>query len=82
MEIVEAYDLTGSSRRAAALVGCDHETVAHWVAVREQTGGPPPARAKDRRPVPVPVPVWRIVATQQPTGIAGNQTGRLTGKSD
>jgi transposase len=51
MEILEAYDLTGSFRQAAALVGCDHKTVAHWVAVREQTGGAPPARAKHRRPV-------------------------------
>ena len=49
MEILEAYDLTGSFRQAAVLVGCDHKTVAHWVAVREQTGGAPPARAKHRR---------------------------------
>jgi hypothetical protein len=26
MEILEAYNLTGSFRRAAALVGCDHKT--------------------------------------------------------
>jgi hypothetical protein len=39
MEILEAYDLTGSFRQAAALVGCDHKTVAHWVAVREATVG-------------------------------------------
>ena len=51
MEILEAYDLTGSFRQAAALVGCDHKTVAHWVAVREATGGAPPARARHRRPV-------------------------------
>jgi hypothetical protein len=51
MEILEAYDLTGSFRQAAALVGCDHKTVAQWVEVREQTGGAPPARAKHRRPV-------------------------------
>ena len=38
MEILEAYDLTGSFRQAAALVGCDHKTVAHWVAVREADG--------------------------------------------
>ena len=51
MEILEAYDLTGSFRQAAALVGCDHKTVAHWVAVRHATGGAPPAWAKHRRPV-------------------------------
>ncbi len=28
MEILEAFDLTGSLRRAAALAGCDHKTVA------------------------------------------------------
>ena len=31
MEILEAYDLTGSFRTAASLVGCDHKTVACWV---------------------------------------------------
>ena len=39
MEILEAYDLTGSLRAAAALAGCDHKTVAHWVAMREAAGG-------------------------------------------
>ena len=57
MEILEAYDLTGSFRQAAALVGCDHKTVAHWVAVREQTGGAPPVRARHRRPMADPVAV-------------------------
>ena len=35
MEILEAYDLAGSLRGAAQLAGCDHKTVAHWVAQRE-----------------------------------------------
>jgi hypothetical protein len=39
MRILEAYDLTGSLRGAAALAGCDHKTVAHWVRVREESGG-------------------------------------------
>jgi hypothetical protein len=51
MEILEAYDLTGSFRQAAGLVGGDHKTVAHWVAVREATGGAPSPRAQHRRPV-------------------------------
>src|SRR5215207_10121961 len=34
MEILEAYDLTDSLRAAAALAGCDHKTVAHYVALR------------------------------------------------
>jgi hypothetical protein len=42
MEILEAYDLTGSLRAAAKLAGCDHKTVAHWVHQRElaAAGGP------------------------------------------
>src|SRR5215468_481025 len=39
MEILEAYDLTGSYRGAAELVGCDHHTVARYVALR--AGGTP-----------------------------------------
>src|ERR1043165_9725910 len=31
MEILAAYDLTHSFRDAAALVGCDHHTVARYV---------------------------------------------------
>jgi transposase len=43
MEILEAYDLAGSLRGAAALAGCDHKTVAHWVGQRELAGGMPAA---------------------------------------
>jgi hypothetical protein len=35
MEILEAFDLTGSYRAAAELVGCDHHTMVHYVALRE-----------------------------------------------
>ena len=35
MEILEAYDLAGTLRGAAQLVGCDHKTVAQWVRQRE-----------------------------------------------
>ena len=35
MEILEAYDLAGSLRGAAQMAGCDHKTVAHWVAQRD-----------------------------------------------
>jgi transposase len=41
MEILEAYELTGSLRQAAALAGCDHKTVAYWVRQRELAGGMP-----------------------------------------
>ena len=49
MEILEAYDLTGSLRAAAKLAGCDHKTVAHWVAQRELAAGTVPV-AERRRP--------------------------------
>jgi hypothetical protein len=48
MEILVAYDLAGTLRGAALLAGCDHKTVAHWVAVRDRDGGLAP-RAR-RRP--------------------------------
>ena len=35
MEILEAFDLTGSLRDAAELAGCSHHTVGHWVARRD-----------------------------------------------
>ncbi len=48
MEILEAFDLTGSLRGAAELVGCDHKTVAHWVAARDAAGGGLPVAARPR----------------------------------
>jgi transposase len=48
MEILEAYDATGSLRRAAALAGCDHKTVARLVAARDAAGGGLPERARSR----------------------------------
>jgi hypothetical protein len=50
MEILEAYDLTGTLRGAPAPAGCDHKTVARLVAVREAAGGGLPERAR-RRPL-------------------------------
>ena len=46
MEILAAYDLTGTLRGAAALAGCDHKTVARLVAAREAADGLP---ARERR---------------------------------
>ncbi len=48
MEILEAYDVTGSLRGAAALAGCDHKTVAHWVGAREAAGGGLPVASRAR----------------------------------
>ncbi len=56
MEILEAYDLTGSLRRAAVLAGCDHKTVARLVAAREVAGGGLPERER-RRPLVDPFAV-------------------------
>lgn len=47
MEILEAFDLTGSYRAAAALTGCDHKTVARYV--RERDRGSAPGEASQRR---------------------------------
>lgn len=38
MEVLEAFDLTGSYRDAAELAGCSHHTVARYVTVREAGG--------------------------------------------
>src|SRR3954454_18305011 len=48
MEIVEAFDATGSLRAAAELVGCDHKTVGHWVRAREAAGGGLPVSVRPR----------------------------------
>src|SRR2546430_16898859 len=48
MEILEAYDLVGTLRGAAALAGCDHKTVGHFVALREAAGGSGPSRGRAR----------------------------------
>jgi len=40
MEILEAFDLTGGLRAAAQLAGCDHKTVAHYVALRDAGQSP------------------------------------------
>ena len=48
MEILEAFDLTGTLRGAAELAGCDHKTVAHWVRAREEAGGGLPVHMRPR----------------------------------
>lgn len=50
MEILEAFDLTDSYRAAAELAGCDHHTVARYVALRE-AGQPLVAREHRVRPI-------------------------------
>jgi hypothetical protein len=48
MEILEAFDLTGTLRGASELAGCDHKTVAHWVRAREEVGGGLPVSVRSR----------------------------------
>jgi transposase len=52
LEILEAYDLTKSLRAAAALCGCDHHTVARYVAAR--AAGLDPSTGGDRPTVTEP----------------------------
>ncbi len=60
MEILEAYDLTGSYRAAGGLAGCSHHTVQRYVAARE--AGMVPAeragRARSIDPFLVKVEEW------------------------
>jgi len=48
MEILEAFDLRGSYRDAGELAGCDHKTVAHWVARRDAGELTATAEPRDR----------------------------------
>lgn len=43
MQILEAFDLTGSYKAAGELAGCSHHTVAGWVAKRDTGLLPTPA---------------------------------------
>ena len=58
MEILEAYDLVGTLRGAAALAGCDHKTVGHFVALRDAAGGSAPTRGRAR---PLVDPYWEKI---------------------
>jgi hypothetical protein len=49
MQILEAFDVTGSYRDAGELAGCSHHTVAGYVQAREE-GRLSPGRA-ERRPM-------------------------------
>jgi transposase len=55
MEILEAYDLTGSYRAAAELAGCDHHTVARYVKLRA-AGGPVREQGRRARPIDAYLP--------------------------
>src|SRR3954468_8650903 len=67
MEILEAFDLVGTYRGAAGLVGCDHKTVARLVELRARAGGGAPVAGPRAGPggdrcgvcSPVAGPRWR-----------------------
>ena len=48
MEILEAFDLTGSFRAAAELAGCSHHTVEHYVSRRDEGRLPGGAEPSER----------------------------------
>src|SRR3954465_12151624 len=49
MEILEAFDATGSLRAAAELVGGDHKTGGHWGGARGAPGASLAAGCRSRR---------------------------------
>jgi hypothetical protein len=87
MEILEAFDLTGSLRGAAELAGCDHKTVAHWVAARDAAGGGPPGPSRPRPVVDrfaakieelVARPTWSWGELMATSGVANTNAGGRT----
>jgi hypothetical protein len=61
MEILEAFDLTGSFRDAGELAGCSHHTVAAWVQRRDRgelPGGEPVRRARITDPFLAKIEEW------------------------
>ena len=48
MEILEAFDLTGSFRAAGRLAGCSHHTVEQWVSRRDAGLLPVPLEVAER----------------------------------
>ena len=64
MKILAAFDLTGSQRTAAELVGCSHHTVAAHVAARDAgraVGAPARAVGWAMNQAPDDVPWQRVV---------------------
>ena len=68
MEILEAFDLTQCYRDAGELAGCDHKTVAHWVARRDAGELTATAEPRDRviDPFRAKLEEWMKEAAEQP----------------
>ncbi len=77
MNILEAYDLTGSLRDAAELAGCSHHIVARYVAGREQGRLVPGAPASRPGIVDAFLPKLEELAGLVPgaEGLAGGERG-------
>jgi transposase len=60
MEILEAFDLTASYRASAELAGCDHHTVARYVAERDEgrAGAVRPRRERSADPFADKIEEW------------------------
>jgi transposase len=61
MEILEAFDLTRCAHSAAQLVGCDHKTVAAYVALRDAGADPMVGRRRPRGIDPLLAKVEELV---------------------
>jgi hypothetical protein len=70
MNILEAYDLTGSLRDAAELAGCSHHTVARYVTGRDRGRAVPGA----------PAPRAGVIDEFVPKLESGTKWGRLRGE--
>jgi hypothetical protein len=65
MEILEAYDLTGSYRAAAELAGVDHHTVARYVKMRAAGQHPDQCRHRARAIDDYPPKIEELVVRSQ-----------------
>src|SRR5450759_2667810 len=78
MNVLEAYDLTGSYRDAAELAGCSHHTVAHYVALR--AAGKLTAGQGARRPQLVDEFLPKLEELVDRSPGRGRLEGRLAGR--
>src|SRR5579859_8010626 len=76
MNILEAYDLTGSLRDAAELAGCSHHTVARYVRERERGRAVPGSPA--RRPGVIDVEHVAGIPVRHPGAVAFGRHYGLT----
>ncbi len=76
MEILAAYDLTGSYRKAAELAGCDHHTVRRYVQLRG-TGHDPAARVPRAKMMDTFLPKIEELVEKSQGRIGADQVHRI-----